>query len=64
MRHAATKSQATKPAIDELQEVFKALADTTRLRSLALLGNDEVCVCHIHDSLGPVSYTHLTLPTN
>ena len=54
MRQAATKSQATKrvPAIDELQEVFKALADTTRLRILALLGNDEVCVCHIHDALG------------
>ena len=31
---------------------FKALADKTRLRILALLGNNEVCVCHIHDSLG------------
>src|SRR4051812_17009500 len=38
--------------IDELQHLFKALADTTRLRILALLGNDEVCVCHLHDSLG------------
>ena len=44
-----TKSQA---AIDQLEGVFKALADKTRLRILALLGNNEVCVCHIHDSLG------------
>jgi ArsR family transcriptional regulator len=39
-------------AIDQLEDVFKALADRTRLRILALLGNNEVCVCHIHDSLG------------
>jgi ArsR family transcriptional regulator, arsenate/arsenite/antimonite-responsive transcriptional repressor len=39
-------------AIDELENLFKALADRTRLRILALLGNNEVCVCHIHDSLG------------
>jgi ArsR family transcriptional regulator len=38
--------------IDQLEEAFKALADKTRLRILALLGNNEVCVCHIHDSLG------------
>jgi ArsR family transcriptional regulator len=38
--------------IERLEGVLKALADTTRLRILALLGNDEVCVCHIHDSLG------------
>jgi ArsR family transcriptional regulator len=41
----------TAPAIDRLETVFKALADKTRLRILALLGNNEVCVCHIHDSL-------------
>jgi ArsR family transcriptional regulator len=39
-------------AIDELENIYKALADKTRLRILALLGNNEVCVCHIHDSLG------------
>jgi ArsR family transcriptional regulator len=39
-------------ALDQLEEAFKALADKTRLRILALLGNNEVCVCHIHDSLG------------
>lgn len=37
--------------VDELEQVFKALADATRLRILALLGGNEVCVCHIHDSL-------------
>jgi ArsR family transcriptional regulator, arsenate/arsenite/antimonite-responsive transcriptional repressor len=39
-------------AVDELEDLFKALADKTRLRILALLGNNEVCVCHIHDTLG------------
>ena len=42
---------AKRQTIDDLEEVFKALADKTRLRILALLGNDEVCVCHMHDSL-------------
>src|SRR4051812_19101379 len=48
MNRASTKSR---PAIDQLESVSKALADKTRLRILALLGNNEVCVCHIHDSL-------------
>ena len=39
-------------SVEELEQVFKALADVTRLRILALLGGNEVCVCHIHDSLG------------
>jgi ArsR family transcriptional regulator len=50
MKRAATSK--TRGAIDELENLFKALADKTRLRILALLGNNEVCVCHIHDSLG------------
>ena len=41
-----------KTTIDQLEDTFKALADRTRLRIVALLGNNEVCVCHIHDSLG------------
>jgi ArsR family transcriptional regulator len=45
------KTPRTGP-IDQLEDVFKALADKTRLRILALLGNNEVCVCHIHTSLG------------
>ena len=48
-RVTTSKSRA---AVDELENVFKALADKTRLRILALLGDNEVCVCHIHDSLG------------
>ena len=48
MKRTALKSP---PAIDQLEAVFKALADKTRLRILSLLGNNEVCVCHIHDSL-------------
>jgi ArsR family transcriptional regulator len=48
-RHERPKGR---PAIDELEDVFKALADKTRLRILALLGNNEVCVCHLHDTLG------------
>ena len=43
---------AATTAIDKLEDVFKALADKTRLRILALLGSDEVCVCHLHDTLG------------
>lgn len=34
-----------------LETLFKALADTTRLRILGLLLTGEVCVCHIHESL-------------
>ena len=49
MSRTATKSRA---AVDQLESLFKALEDKTRLRILALLGNNEVCVCHIHDSLG------------
>ena len=40
------------PTIEQLADACKALGDKTRLRILALLGNNEVCVCHIHDSLG------------
>ena len=37
--------------LDELEGLFKALGDATRLRILGLLLNGEVCVCHIHESL-------------
>ena len=50
MKH--TPGSKNRTAVDQLESVFKALADGTRLRILALLGEDEVCVCHIHDSLG------------
>jgi ArsR family transcriptional regulator len=35
----------------ELADVYRALADETRLRILSLLVNGEVCVCHLHGSL-------------
>src|SRR6188472_2239381 len=50
MKRAATPR--TRAAVDDQANLFKALADKTRLRILALLGKNEVCVCHIHDSLG------------
>ena len=46
------KATQNRLAVDQLEVAFKALADKTRLRILGLLGNNEVCVCHIHDSLG------------
>src|SRR4051794_21557847 len=39
-----------KPAT-EMEALFKALADETRLRILGLLLTGEVCVCDIHESL-------------
>jgi ArsR family transcriptional regulator len=36
---------------DGMDTLFKALADTTRLRILGLLLAGEVCVCHIHEAL-------------
>ena len=32
----------------ELAGIYRALADETRLRILALLVNGEFCVCHLH----------------
>jgi ArsR family transcriptional regulator, arsenate/arsenite/antimonite-responsive transcriptional repressor len=43
---------ARKQPLANLEHLFKALADTTRLRILSLLLTGEVCVCHIHESLG------------
>ena len=45
-----------------LEGLFKALADTTRLRIVGLLLTGEVCVCHIHESLNvpqPLASRHL-----
>ena len=38
--------------LSALARSFRALSDPTRLRILALLGAGELCVCHIHTSLG------------
>lgn len=37
--------------LDQMEGLFKALADATRLRILGLLLTGEVCVCDIHESL-------------
>lgn len=37
--------------IAEMESLFKALADETRLRILGLLLGGEVCVCDIHETL-------------
>ena len=45
-----------------LETVMKALADRTRLRIVGLLSAGEICVCHIHESLGipqPAASRHL-----
>lgn len=37
--------------VNALAALFRAAADPTRLRILALLGEGDVCVCHIYESL-------------
>ena len=37
--------------LQTVDQVFKALADPTRIRIVGLLANGEICVCHIHESL-------------
>ena len=37
--------------LTQMEGLFKALADETRLRILGLLLTGEVCVCNIHESL-------------
>ena len=44
------KAQAARLAT--MEQLFKAMADQTRLRILALLAGGEVCVCDIHETLG------------
>ena len=38
--------------LTSLDDLFKALADPTRLRILGLLAGGEICVCNIHSCLG------------
>jgi ArsR family transcriptional regulator, arsenate/arsenite/antimonite-responsive transcriptional repressor len=42
---------ASDKRLASLETLFKALADPTRLRILALLQAGEICVCDIHGSL-------------
>lgn len=63
---------SSKPAphikdLDALTTVYAALADPTRLRILSLLGDEEICVCHIHASLDvpqPTASRHLAYLRN
>jgi ArsR family transcriptional regulator len=51
----------TRP-VTTLEQLFRALADDTRLRILGLLAAGEICVCHIHGALGipqPTASRHL-----
>jgi len=48
--------------VSSLEQLFRTLADDTRLRILALVAAGEVCVCHIHGALGvpqPTASRHL-----
>jgi ArsR family transcriptional regulator len=48
--------------LEAIEGTYKALADRTRLRILALLVDGEVCVCDIHDTLRlpqPTASRHL-----
>ena len=50
------------PPVTSLEPLFRALADNTRLRILALLAAGEICVCHIHGALAipqPMASRHL-----
>ena len=52
----------TAPRLEALETLFKALADRTRLRILALLAKGEVCVCDINEALNipqPTASRHL-----
>ncbi|HEU4342694.1 MAG TPA: metalloregulator ArsR/SmtB family transcription factor [Candidatus Binatia bacterium] len=40
-----------KTKIDEIELLFRALADRTRLRLLNLISDDEVCVCFLVEAL-------------
>jgi ArsR family transcriptional regulator len=56
-RPTSARRRRTEPAprgplaVADLERVFRALGDGTRLRILALLGAGETCVCHIHEGL-------------
>lgn len=50
MTNLARRSEA-KADLAQLETLFKALADATRLRILRLLMAGELCVCNIHDAL-------------
>lgn len=54
MIYSSTRMYTSTPTtlVQDVATVCAALADSTRLRILALLSDDEVCVCDIYGSLG------------
>lgn len=44
--------KASKAKPFDIELLFRALADRTRLRLLNLMGDDEVCVCFLVEALG------------
>ena len=66
-RSAVPDSAAPGPSISDLDVLFKAFADPTRLRVLSLLAAGELCVCDIVDILGlpqPTISRHLAALRN
>lgn len=67
LTNMSTPCCSAKPApkikdLEALTQVYAALADPTRLRILSLLGDGEICVCHLHASLDvpqPTASRHL-----
>lgn len=52
------------PDVEPLSGLFKALGDETRVRIVALLTHEELCVCHIEAALGlsqPNASRHLAV---
>lgn len=47
-----TSARAPAPTVEDLETLFKAFADPTRLRILSLLAAGELCVCDIVEILG------------
>jgi ArsR family transcriptional regulator len=43
--------RTTKTNTDEMELLFRALVDPTRLRLLNLMGDDEICVCYLVETL-------------
>lgn len=48
----ATSTHAPTATVEDLETLFKAFADPTRLRILSLLAAGELCVCDIVEILG------------
>ena len=58
-----TKTEAYTAAQLEIAQLFKAIGHPARIAILEYLIQRKTCVCgEVVDE--PVSYTHLTLPTN